>query len=90
MKTQYTSLNIAVRMGLTITAGVFYSSSALSAEGDEVVADKNIEKIIKNSCFGNYKKLINTLEWLDDKNINIDIAEKLILVEYQQYIQKNN
>tara|TARA_B110000196_G_scaffold302959_1_gene298405 strand:- start:94 stop:546 length:453 start_codon:yes stop_codon:yes gene_type:complete len=48
------------------------------------------EKIIKNSCFGNYKKLINTLEWLDDKNINIDIAEKLILVEYQQYIQKNN
>jgi len=45
MKTQYTSLNIAVRMGLTITAGVFYSSSAISAEGDEAVADKNIEKI---------------------------------------------
>jgi len=45
MKTQYTSLNIAVRMGLTITAGVFYSTSAISAEGDEVVADKNIEKI---------------------------------------------
>ena len=48
------------------------------------------EKIIKNSCFGNYKKLINTLEWLDDKNINMDIAEKLIFTEYKQYIQKNN
>ena len=46
------------------------------------------EKIIKNSCFGNYKKLINTLEWLDDKNINMDIAEKLIFTEYKQYIQK--
>ena len=26
----------------------------------------------------------------DDKNINMDIAEKLIFTEYKQYIQKNN
>ncbi|PAJ76198.1 TonB-dependent receptor [Pseudoalteromonas sp. NBT06-2] len=45
MKTQYSSLSIAVSMGLTITTGLLYSSSATSAEGDEVVADKNIEKI---------------------------------------------
>mgnify|MGYP006128828487 CR=1 FL=1 len=49
---------------------------------------KEFEKIIKNVCFGNYKKLINTLEWLDDKNINIDFAEKLIFAEYKKYIQK--
>ena len=45
MKTQYTILNTAVKMGLTLTAGLFYSSSAYSADGDEVVAEKNIEKI---------------------------------------------
>ena len=51
---------------------------------------KEFEKIVKNKCFGNYKKLINTLEWLDDKNLNMDIAEKLIFTEYKQYIQKDN
>ena len=51
---------------------------------------KEFEKIIKNNCFGNYKKLINTLEWLDDKSINMDIAEKLIFAEYKKYLQKNN
>jgi hypothetical protein len=34
--------------------------------------------------------LINTLEWLDDKSINIDIAEKLIFVEYKKYMLKDN
>jgi len=51
---------------------------------------KEFEKIVKNKCFGNHKKLINTLEWLDDKNLNMDIAEKLIFTEYKQYIQKDN
>ena len=45
MKTQYSALNIAVRMGLTLTAGLFYSTSAFSADGEDAVAEKNIEKI---------------------------------------------
>ena len=51
---------------------------------------KEFEKIVKNKCFGNYKKLINTLEWLDDKNLDMHIAEKLIFAEYKQYIQEFN
>ena len=51
---------------------------------------KEFEKIVKNKCFVNHKKLINTLEWLDYKNLNMDIAEKLIFTEYKQYIQKDN
>ena len=51
---------------------------------------KEFEKIVKNKCFGNYKKLINTLEWLDDKNLNMDIAEKLIFTEFKKYIQQYN
>ena len=46
---------------------------------------EEFEKIIKYNCFGSYKKLINTQEWLDDKRINIDIAEKLIFDEYKKY-----
>ena len=37
-----------------------------------------------------YKKLINTLEWLDDKNLNMDIAEKLIFTEFKKYILQYN
>ena len=51
---------------------------------------KEFEKIVKNKCFGNYKKLINTLEWLDDKNLNMDIAEKLIFAEFKKYILQYN
>ena len=51
---------------------------------------KEFEKIVKNKCFGNYKKLINTLEWLDDKNLNMDIAEKLIFTEFKKYILQYN
>ncbi len=51
---------------------------------------KEFEKIVKNKCFANSKKLINTLEWLDDKNLDMDIAEKLIFAEYNQYIQEFN
>ena len=51
---------------------------------------KEFEKIVKNRCFGNYKKLINTLEWLDDKNLNMDIAEKLIFTEFKKYIPQYN
>ena len=51
---------------------------------------KEFEKIVKNRCFGNYKKLINTLEWLDDKNLNMDIAEKLIFTEFKRYIPQYN
>ena len=51
---------------------------------------KEFEKIVKNKCFGNYKKLINTLEWLDDKNLNMDIAEKLIFTEFKKYIPQYN
>jgi hypothetical protein len=51
---------------------------------------KEFKNIIANNCFGNYKKLINTLEWLDDKSINIDIAEKLIFVEYKKYMLKDD
>jgi len=47
---------------------------------------KEFEKVVKNRCFGSYKKLINTLEWLDDKNLNMDIAEKLIFTEFKKYI----
>ena len=49
---------------------------------------KSFEKIIKNECFGNHKKLINTLEWLDDDRIDMDIAEKLIIDKYQEFKQK--
>jgi len=51
---------------------------------------KEFEKIVKNKCFGNYKKLINTLEWLDDKNLNMDIAEKLIFAEFKKYTLQYN
>ena len=51
---------------------------------------KEFEKIVKNRCFGNYKKLINTLEWLDDKNLNMDIAEKLIFTEFKKYTLQYN
>ena len=50
----------------------------------------NFEKRLKKRCFRNYRKLINTYEWLDDKRLNIDIAEKLIFAEYKQYIQEFN
>ena len=46
---------------------------------------KIFEKIIKKECFGKYKKLINTLEWLDDERINLDVAEKLILDKYEEF-----
>ena len=51
---------------------------------------KEFEKIVKNRCFGNYKKLINTLEWLDDKNLNMDIAEKIIFAEFKKYTLQYN
>ena len=51
---------------------------------------KDFENRIKERCFRNYRKLINTYEWLDDKRLNIDIAEKLIFAEYKQYIQECN
>ena len=51
---------------------------------------KEFEKIVKNKCFGNYKKLINTLEWLDDKNLDMDIAEKLIFAEFKKYTLQYN
>ena len=46
---------------------------------------KKFEKIVKNECFGNYNKLINTLEWLDDDRINMDIAEASILKKYDEF-----
>ena len=46
--------------------------------------------LVKNKCFRNYKKLINTLEWLDDKNLNMDIAEKLIFTEFKKYTLQYN
>ena len=49
---------------------------------------KNFEKIVKSECFGNYKKLINTLEWLDDEKLNMDLAEQLILERFK--IHKKN
>ena len=51
---------------------------------------KDFQKRVKKRCFRNYRKLINTYEWLDDKRLNIDIAEKLIFAEYKQYIQEFN
>jgi hypothetical protein len=46
---------------------------------------KNFEKIVKNECFSGYKKLINTLEWLDDEKLNMDLAERLILERFKIY-----
>ena len=51
---------------------------------------KDFEDRIKKRCFINYRKLINTYEWLDDKRLTIYIAEKLIFAEYKQYIQECN
>ena len=49
---------------------------------------KKFEKIIKHNCFGNYKKLINTKEWIDDKRLNMNLAEKLVFSEYKKFINK--
>jgi hypothetical protein len=65
------------------------SDSRRIANKNKISADEFV-KIVKNRCFGNYKKLINTLEWLDDKNLNMDIAEKLIFTEFKKYILQYN
>ena len=49
---------------------------------------KKFEKIIKHNCFRNYRKLINTKEWIDDKRLNINLAEKLVFSEYRKFINK--
>ena len=73
--------------------------------GGNAYADENKWKVGENyltaKCFiyewtssdnfkDYYKKLINTLEWLDDKNLNMDIAEKLIFTEFKKYILQYN
>ena len=50
---------------------------------------KEFERIIKHKCFGNYKKLINTKEWIDDKRLNMNLAEKLVFSEYKKFINNN-